>query len=29
VKSRPSFRSILAEKMPGIAASPTYADLDF
>jgi glutathione S-transferase len=29
VKSRPSFRSILAEKMPGIPASKTYADLDF
>jgi glutathione S-transferase len=29
VKSRPSFRSILAEAMPGIQASKTYADLDF
>jgi glutathione S-transferase len=29
VKSRPSFRSILAESMPGIQASKTYADLDF
>ncbi len=29
VKSRPSFRAILAEKMPGIPASKTYADLDF
>jgi glutathione S-transferase len=29
VKSRPSFRPILAETMPGIPASKTYADLDF
>ena len=29
VKSRPSFRPILAEVMPGIPASKTYADLDF
>jgi len=29
VKSRPSFRSLLAETMPGIQASKTYADLDF
>jgi glutathione S-transferase len=29
VKSRPSFRALLAEKMPGLPASPTYADLDF
>ena len=29
VKSRPSFRPILAEAMPGIPASKTYADLDF
>src|SRR6201988_803277 len=29
VKSRPSFRSILADTMPGIPASATYADLDF
>jgi glutathione S-transferase len=29
VKSRPSFRPILAETIAGIAPSPTYADLDF
>jgi glutathione S-transferase len=29
VKSRPSFRPILADTMPGIPASKTYADLDF
>jgi len=29
VKSRPSFRPILAEAIAGIAPSPTYADLDF
>jgi glutathione S-transferase len=29
VKSRPSFRSMLAETVPGIPASPTYANLDF
>ena len=29
VKSRPSFRSLLTESMPGIQASKTYADLDF
>jgi len=29
VKSRPSFRSILAETVAGIRPSPTYADLDF
>jgi glutathione S-transferase len=29
VKSRPSFRPILAETLAGIPASPTYADLDF
>src|SRR5258705_6715203 len=29
VKSRPSFRPILADSMPGIPASKTYADLDF
>jgi glutathione S-transferase len=29
VKSRPSFRPILAERLAGIAPSPTYADLDF
>jgi glutathione S-transferase len=29
VKSRPSFRSILADMLPGVPASPTYANLDF
>jgi glutathione S-transferase len=29
VKSRPSFRSILAEAVAGIRPSPTYADLEF
>ena len=29
VKSRPSFRPLLAETLPGVPASPTYADLDF
>jgi glutathione S-transferase len=29
VKSRPSFRAILAEVWPGLPPSPTYADLDF
>jgi glutathione S-transferase len=29
VKSRPSFRPLLADALPGIPASPSYADLDF
>jgi glutathione S-transferase len=29
VKSRPAFRTLLGEVVPGIPASPTYADLDF
>ncbi|MGE3159585.1 MAG: glutathione S-transferase family protein, partial [Xanthobacteraceae bacterium] len=29
VKSRPSFRPILAETVAGIPASETYANLDF
>jgi glutathione S-transferase len=29
VKSRPSFRAILAETWPGLAPAPSYADLDF
>ncbi len=29
VKSRPSFRPILADAMPGVPASATYANLDF
>jgi len=29
VKSRPSFRPLLTERLPGTVPSPTYADLDF
>jgi glutathione S-transferase len=29
IKSRPSFRPLLGERMLGMAPSPTYADLDF
>ena len=29
IKSRPSFRPLLADRMPGLAPSPQYADLDF
>jgi glutathione S-transferase len=29
VKSRPSFRTILADAQPGVPPSKTYADLDF
>ena len=29
IKSRPAFRPILAETLPGLPASKTYADLDF
>jgi glutathione S-transferase len=29
VKSRPSFRTLLAETLPGVPASASYADLDF
>lgn len=29
IKSRPSFRSILADRVPGLTPSPVYADLDF
>ena len=29
VKSRPSFRSILADRLPGLTPGPAYADLDF
>ncbi|MGH1351271.1 MAG: glutathione S-transferase family protein [Methyloligellaceae bacterium] len=29
VKSRPSFRSLLSEKIPGIAPAEIYSDLDF
>lgn len=29
LKSRPSFRALLADRVPGIVPSPVYADLDF
>jgi glutathione S-transferase len=29
VKSRPSFRMLLTETMPGLAPAPSYANLDF
>lgn len=29
IKSRPSFRGLLQEKVPGLPASPHYSDLDF
>jgi glutathione S-transferase len=29
VKSRPSFRNLLSETMPGLAPSASYANLDF
>ncbi|HLH51914.1 MAG TPA: glutathione S-transferase family protein [Roseiarcus sp.] len=29
IKSRPAFRALLAEKLPGMTPSPAYADLDF
>ena len=29
IKSRPSFRALLAEALPGLPPSQTYADLDF
>ena len=29
MKSRPSFRALLSEAVPGIRPSATYADLDF
>jgi glutathione S-transferase len=29
VKSRPSFRGLLTETLPGVPASPSYANLDF
>ena len=29
VKSRPAFRPLLGDRVPGITPSPTYADLDF
>lgn len=29
MKSRPAFRGLLSDRMPGIAPAPVYADLDF
>ena len=29
IKSRPAFRALLAETLPGLPASPSYANLDF
>jgi glutathione S-transferase len=29
IKSRPAFRSILADQVPGFPPPPHYADLDF
>lgn len=29
IKSRPSFRPLLQDQIPGVPAAPTYADLDF
>jgi glutathione S-transferase len=29
VKSRPSFRALLNDRMPGLTPDPVYADLDF
>ena len=29
IKSRPSFRALLTETLPGLAPSPSYANLDF
>jgi glutathione S-transferase len=29
VKSRPSFRALLVDRMPGVTPPPHYADLDF
>jgi glutathione S-transferase len=29
VKSRPAFRTLLADRMPGLTPAPVYADLDF
>ena len=29
IKSRPSFRTLLGETLPGLAPSPSYANLDF
>ncbi len=29
IKSRPSFRALLSDRVPGLTPSPSYADLDF
>jgi glutathione S-transferase len=29
IKSRPSFRGVLADRVPGLTAAAHYADLDF
>ena len=29
IKSRPAFRTLLAETLPGLPSSPSYANLDF
>ncbi|MBC8051316.1 MAG: glutathione S-transferase family protein, partial [Chitinophagales bacterium] len=29
IKSRPSFRSLLADRVPGLPPQPVYANLDF
>ncbi|MGH2602508.1 MAG: glutathione S-transferase family protein, partial [Dehalococcoidia bacterium] len=29
IKSRPAFRPLLAESLPGMTPPPTYANLDF
>ena len=29
IKSRPAFRSLLADQLPGLPPSPQYAELDF
>jgi glutathione S-transferase len=29
IKSRPSFKNILQDRIPGVTPSATYADLDF
>jgi glutathione S-transferase len=29
MKSRPSFRAILADRLPGLTPAPAYSDLDF
>jgi glutathione S-transferase len=29
LKSRPAFRSLLSDRLPGLPPHPTYVDLDF